>query len=214
MPLESLNEYLNEEQRQKVSALTSPIKIQQFLDSVKYPGEDRNRCPVNVIRDSTAHCLDGALFAAAILRRIGYPPIIVDLYPDPGMDDDHVLALYRVKGFWGAVAKSNFIGLRFREPVYRSLRELVMSYFDVFYNVDGLRTLRSYSRMVNLKRFDRSGWETNDSGVDQIEEYLKHLPSTRIITEDQASCLNPLDRDSYRAGMLIANPDGLYKPGK
>ncbi len=212
--MDQLFDHLDGAQQRLFSNLDSPKKIQEFLDSVTYPGEDRNRCPVNVIKDHVAHCLDGALLAVAALRRIGHPPLIIDLYPEPGMDDDHVLAIFKQDRCWGAVAKSNYVGLRYREPVYRNLRELVMSYFDVFFNVDGLRTLRSYSRPVNLKRFDPDGWEVQDSGIDRIEEYLKHLPSIRLISSQQAASLYPVDKPSFEAGMLIANPEGLYKPEK
>lgn len=210
--MDKLLDQLAGEQKRLFTSLDTPIKIQEFLNSVQYPGEDRNRCPVNVMKDRKAHCLDGAMFAVAALRRIGHPPLILDLYPEPGMDDDHVLAIYKVGGFWGALAKSNFVGLRFREPVYRSLRELVMSYFDVFFNLNGLRTLRSYSRPVNLKRFDHTAWEVHDSGIDQVEEYLKHLPSTPILSPAQAAQLHAVDKASFDAGMSIANPEGLYNP--
>jgi hypothetical protein len=208
----SLETLLTNEQRELFASLDSPLKIQAYLDSVKYPGEERNRCPVNVLRDQQAHCLDGALFAAAALRRLGYPPLIVDMYPQPGLDDDHVLAVFKVTNHWGAIAKSNFVGLRFREPVYRSLRELVMSYFDGFFNVNGLKTLLSYSRPVKLQKFDRYGWEWQDAGADTIETYLKCLPSTPVITPRQAEQLSPVDPISYQAGMMIVNPGGLYKP--
>lgn len=193
------------------NSLNTPVKIQAYLDSIQYPGEERNRCPINILKDQKAHCLDGALFAVAALRRQGFPPLIVDVYPIPGLDDDHVLAVYKVNDYWGAVAKSNFVGLRYREPVYRTIRELVMSYFDSFFNSDGIRTMLSYSRPVNLRKFDRFGWEYQDSGVDLIEEALKKLPATPVISEQQAELLAPVDAISFRAGMMIANPEGLFK---
>ena len=148
-------------ERTALDALHSPFAIQAFLDATPYSPEDRDRCPLNVIRDRVAHCLDGALFAAMALRRLGYPPLLIDLLPEPDIDDDHVLAIFKVNGCWGAVAKSNFVGLRYREPVYRTLRELVMSYFEPFYNVEGVRTLRGYTLPVNLSvrplRLDMAG---------------------------------------------------------
>src|SRR3990172_4896884 len=107
-----------------ISSLSSPSKIQAFLDDVPYSAEEVYRCPLRVLRDRKAHCFDGALFAAAALRRLGCPPLILDMIPGD-RDDDHLLALYKCDDHWGAVAKSNFVGLRFREPVYRTLRELV-----------------------------------------------------------------------------------------
>jgi len=209
---EHLEAFLIQDDLSLFESLDSPVKIQNFLDNTRYSPEDRNRCPLNVIRDRQAHCLDGGLFAAAALSRLGYPPLIIDLYPEIGIDDDHVLAIFKENGFWGAVAKSNYVGLRYREPVYRNLRELVMSYFDLFYNINGIRTLRSYSRPINVSRFDRYEWEFNDQGADKIESHLKTLSAIPVISPIQIVNLTPLDELSYRAGMLAANPEGLYKP--
>jgi hypothetical protein len=136
--------------------LNTPQKIQRYLDvEVSYDNEAggaRCRSPRLVLRDRVAHCMSGALFAAAALRTLGHPPLLLDL--EAVRDDDHVLAVYRVRGCWGAIAKSNYSGLRFREPVYRSLRELAISYFEHYYNLRGEKTLRRYSRPVNLVRFD------------------------------------------------------------
>jgi hypothetical protein len=203
---------LNQKERQTLSDLDTPVKIQAYLDDTPYSPEERNRCVISVIRDRMAHCLDGGLFAVSALRRLGYPPLLVDLYPQPYLDDDHVLALFKVGKFWGSVAKSNYVGLRYRAPVYRSLRELVMSYFNDFYNVDGLLTLRGYSRPIDLSRFDAFDWESRDSGVDRIEAYLKERPMIEVISADGLAALPPVDSLTYRAGMLVANPDGLYKP--
>jgi hypothetical protein len=209
---QKLEELLSGDQLKIFASLSDPVKIQAFLDETPYSPEDANRCPVSVMRDHLAHCLDGGLFAAAALRRIGYPPIIIDLLPDPGVDDDHVLAIYKKNGCIGAVAKSNFSGLRFREAVYRSLRELVMSYFEDFYNVNGVRSLRGYTRPVHLAAFDRFNWETKDEGVDRIEKYLKTLRPIHLFTPQIVSELSTVDKLSYQAGMLGTNPDGLYKP--
>ena len=146
--------------------LPSPEKIQRFLDDLAYnkePGGPTCRSPRRVLRDLTGHCMEGALFGAAALRMLGYPPLLLDL--EAVHDDDHVLAVFRTRGCWGAVAKSNFSGLRYREPVYRTLRELVMSYFEHYYNLRREKTLRNYSRPVNLRRFDRIGWMTAEEDV-------------------------------------------------
>ena len=116
--------------------LNSPDKIQRFLDDLAYnkePGGATCRSPRRVLRDRMAHCMEGALFAAAALRMNGHPPLLLDL--EAVRDDDHVLAIFRLRGHWGAAAKSNFAGLRYREPVYRTLRELVMSYFEQYFNL-------------------------------------------------------------------------------
>ena len=141
--------------------LGTPEKIQRFLDDLAYNkehGGETCRSPRRVLRDRTAHCMEGALFGAAALRMIGHPPLLLDL--EAVRDDDHVLAIFQERGHWGAVAKSNYSGLRYREPVYRTLRELAMSYFEHYYNLRKEKTLRNYSRPVNLKRFDSIGWMT------------------------------------------------------
>ena len=203
---------LTDTQRTLLDGLTTPVAIQAYLDSVPYAPENRNRCPLNVLRDRRAHCLDGALFAAMALRRIGQPPVVIDLLPEPGTDDDHVLAIYKRDGCFGALAKSNYVGLRFREAVYRTLRELVMSYFEVFYNVKGAKTLRGYSRPLNLRTFDPLHWTWDDAGADAIEARLKTLRQIPVVTPSMVAQLSPVDARSYEAGMLGANPDGLYAP--
>jgi hypothetical protein len=192
-------------------SLTTPEKIQEYLDSFPYTGEELNRSPLRVMRDQQSHCLDGGLMGAAALRQIGYPAVIIDLTPEPDADDDHVLALFKYKGLIGAVAKSNFVGLRYREPVYRSLRELAMSYFEVFYNVKGQKTLRGYTRPMDLSQFDRYGWEWSEAGVEKINQRLYSLKSIPLISAENAAMLKPVDRRSYEAGMQGTNYAGLYK---
>jgi hypothetical protein len=201
-----------EEQKELFAGLTSPYAIQAFLDETTYSAEDTNRCPVRVMKDRQAHCLDGAVFAAAALRRLGFPPLVVDLFPEPGTDDDHVLAIYRQNGGYGAVAKSNYTGLRFREPVYRTLRELIMSYFDSYFNVNGQKTLRTYTRPVNLAKLDQYNWMETDEGVDVIERYLLERPRLPLLNSGMIASLSPVHPLTLRAGMLVANEAGLYKP--
>jgi len=207
-----LEDTLTNEQRALLKGLDSPVKIQAYLDTTAYRPEYSNLCPLRVMQEGRAHCLDGAIFGAAALKRLGYPPLLVDIFPDPGMDDDHVLAIFKQYGRWGAVAKSNFVGLRYREPVYRDIRELVMSYFEQFYNVNGVKTLRTYTPALNLARFDRLDWEGSDSGVDAIEKALLKRRRIAAITPEMADGLSKVDEISYQAGLTIANPEGLYKP--
>ena len=125
--------------------LTTPEKIQRFIDSLAYnnePGGPTCRSPRSTLRDRTAHCMEGALLGAAALRMLGHPALLLDL--EAVRDTDHVLALFRARGHWGAVAKSNYAGLRYREPVYRTLRELAMSYFEHYFNPRKEKTLRTF----------------------------------------------------------------------
>ena len=210
--MKHIEEFLSDAEEAVLVSLSSPAAIQAYLDATPYSPEERDRCPLNVIRDRVAHCLDGGLFAAMALRRLGYPPLVVDLLPEPDVDDDHVLAIFKQDGCYGAVAKSNFVGLRYREPVYRSLRELVMSYFEVFYNVDGLKTLRGYTVPLNLNPFDRYGWTWDDDGVAPIVKRMGEIRRYAVLSSDAATQLSRVDDLSYRAGMLVVNPAGLYKP--
>ena len=158
--------------------------------------------PRRVLREGTAHCLEGAIFAAAALRVLGFPPLLVDL--EAVQDTDHVIAVYRLRGHWGAIAKSNFSGLRYREPVYRTVRELVMSYFEGYINLRGDRTLRAYSRPVNLARFDRShhGWTTSAADLWFIPEFLVGVPHRPLLPPSLLRNLTRVDRRSLQAGLV------------
>ncbi|MCX6637248.1 MAG: hypothetical protein NT090_19505 [Acidobacteria bacterium] len=184
--------------------LDAPFKIQRFLDREigynKEPNGATCYSPRLVLRHGVAHCMEGALAAAAALRVHGHPPLLVDL--EAVRDDDHVLAVFRDRGFWGAIAKSNYAGLRFREPVYRTLRELVMSYFDHYYNLRGEKTLRNYSRPVNLKRFDKTRWMTAEEDVWAIPEYLCDIPHIPVLARGAERRLNRMDKRLFAAGLV------------
>ena len=201
---------LTEPEHQFISTLTTPAKIQAFLDELPYSTEHIYRCPLRVLRERVAHCFDGSLFAAGILRRLGYPPLILNMLPND-RDDDHMLAVYKRNGHWGALAKSNFVGLRFREPVYRTLRELVMSYFEQFYNVEREKTLRGYTLPLNLRTFDSWDWMINDAPLDLIAQRLDRNREIPILTKSMVSNLSLVDERSYRAGLMGANGDGLFR---
>src|SRR5881227_1337187 len=151
-------------------ALKTPAGIQRFLDDLPYNLRFDARSPRKVLHDRTASCLDGSIFGAAALRVLGFPPLVFDLEAD--RDTDHVVAIYQVRGHWGAIAKSNYTGCRWRDPVFHSLRELAMSYFDVYFNLRGQRSLRNYSQPVNLARFDPRHWMTHEGSVWFIAEHL------------------------------------------
>src|SRR5437762_2281799 len=173
-------------------ALKTPAGIQKFLDELPYNLSYTAASPRKVLHDRTASCLEGGIFAAAALRVLGFSPLIFDLEAE--QDTDHVVAIFKVRGHWGAVAKSNFTGCRYREPVYRSLRELAMSYFNIYFNLRGERTLRRYSRSVNLARFDHLDWMTTDKPVWFIAEYLCEIPHISLLARAMAKSLTRVDR--------------------
>jgi hypothetical protein len=181
--------------------LTPPWRIQRFLDDLAYdvPGAGC-RSPRRVLRERTVQCMDGALFAAAALRLQGHPPLIVDL--EGVQDTDHVLAVFRSHGCWGAIARSNYSGLRFREPVFRSIRDLVLSYVESYFNLRREKTLRRYSRPVSLARFDRRGWMTAQEDLWYVAEYLVGIRHYRLLTAAQQRGLATVDRRAFQAGLV------------
>jgi len=184
----------------KLRSLKDPHGIQRFLDDMPYHLADTAWSPRRVLRERTSHCFEGAIFAAAALRVNGYLPLVFDLEAEH--DTDHVVAIYRVRGHWGAIAKSNYTGCRYREPVYRSLRELAMSYFEVYFNLRRERSLRTFSQPVNLARFDHRGWMTTDKQLWFIAEYLFTIRHYPLLTPTMIRNLHRLDDRSFRAGCL------------
>jgi len=190
---------LSPENFRALLALKTPARIQKFIDALPYQYANTALSPQSALRERKGHCLEGALLAAAALRLNGHPPLLMDL--EAVHDDDHVLAIYREGGLWGSIAKSNFAGLRFRAPVYRTLRELALSYFEHYYNLRGERTLRSYSVPVDLTRLDSQHWMTSEEDVWCVPEYLiaaRHYP---LFPDKVARALPRLDRRSFEAGM-------------
>jgi hypothetical protein len=191
------------DERAQFRRLRTPGKIQRFLDELAYnkePGGPTCHSPRRVLRDRTAHCMEGAMFDAAALRLLGHPPLLLDL--EAVRDDDHVLAIFRIRGHWGAVAKSNYSGLRYREPVYRTLRELVMSYFEHYYNLQKEKTLRGYSRPVNLTRFDSMGWMTAEEDPWAVPEYLCTIAHTPVFAPGLVPRLGRVDDRLFAAGLV------------
>ena len=201
---------MTDPERRALEALDSPARIQAFLDETPYSTDPFYRSPARVLRDRRAHCVDGALFAASALRRLGLGARIVDL--QAVRDDDHVIAVFQVDGHWGAVAKSNTVGLRFREPVYRTLRELAMSYFEVYFNLESEKSLRAYSAPVDLAAYDALGWETDDTHLETVVVArlyaVRHWP---LLTRAMEARLQPVDRKTFDGNLLGADWDGLWK---
>jgi len=184
--------------------LSSPANIQAFLDSIPYIAEELDRSPLRVMTDGQAHCLDGGIFAALALSRLGHRPFILDLVPETGTDDDHVLALFQKNGNWGCIAKSNFAFLRFREPVYRSLRELAMTYFESYTNADRQKTLRGYTRPLDLCLFGPD-WMWSEVGIAEIAKRLYARKPILLISPEDATSLTLSDERFYQANTLGTN---------
>ena len=201
MPPKTLDAGLSPREAARLRALAPPARLQRFLDDLDYDVAGRHcRSPRRVLREGKVQCLDAAIFAAAALRTQGHPPLVLDLEAD--RDDDHVIAVYRSHGAWGAVGRSNFSGLRFREPVFRTVRDLALSYIETYFNLRGEKTLRRYSRPVSLARFDRRGWMTSDEDLWYVAFHLVDVRHYRLLTRAQERTLAPVDRRSFAAGLV------------
>lgn len=195
-----------------LNKLSDPDKIQKYLDSLDYNPNYECRSPRWVIKKRSAHCFEGAIFAAAALNFIGYKPLLIDMKSHN--DDDHVIAIFKEDGHWGAVAKSNFTTLRYREPVYRSVRELVMSYFEFYFNLIGEKTLRSYSLPLDLTIFDFRNWATTDEDLEYIGDKIESLHHFEIVTPLMIKKLKSVSDTVLKAGLMGSNEAGLFKPKK
>jgi hypothetical protein len=199
-------------ERAELARLDTPTRIQNYLNFMAYDPEPGTASPRRVMREKKANCFEGALFAAAAFRFHGRRPLLVDMRS--WNDDDHVLAVFQKNGAWGCVAKSNFTVLRFREPVYRTIRELMMSYFDVYFNALGQKTLRAYSVPFDLSRFDEIGWMTTEEDISDIGDALDRARHYKVLTPAHIRSLQITDPVLVKAGLLGADPSGLYAPKK
>jgi hypothetical protein len=180
----------------RLMSLDTPRRIQAHLDAaVKVnfePDGDTCRGPLAVIRSNEAHCIEAAMLAAIIMRMHGKEAFLVDLTANE-KDDDHVLAVFTENGHWGAMAKSNHHCLSYRDPVYTTLRELVMSYFHEYLNRAGEKTLRSFSTPLDLRRFDERGWLVAEKNVWYVPLALIKLPHEKLLLPGMAQRLTKAD---------------------
>ncbi len=185
--------------------LSTPVKIQDYVNALPFNFcTDGDTCfsPRTVLKEGTAHCMEGALLAALALRVHGHPPLVVDLEAGRG-DDAHVITVFRHRGRWGAISKTNHAVLRYRDPVYHSIRELVMSYFHEYSDDDGEKTLRSFTRPINLSRFDRQDWMTSPDDVWFVPEYLADAPHTPILRPGVSRLLRGIDDIEHEMGVIV-----------
>ena len=198
------------QERKLYKSLDSADRIQAFLDTLDYNPAYECRSPRLVMKRRKAHCFEGAIFAASALRFLGHKPLLIDMRSYN--DDDHVIAIFKEDGHWGSVAKSNFTTLRYREPVYRSVRELIMSYFDFYFNTKGEKTLRSYSLPLDLSIFDNRNWETTDEDLEYIGDKIEALHHFPVVTDKMLSKLYLASPTVMKAGLMGSTEEGLFKP--
>jgi len=196
---------LNKKELKVLKKLNTPSKIQDFLNKMKINFEENgDTClsPRMVLKKNMCHCSEGAILAALALRVNGFPPLLVDLTAVKD-DFDHVIAVFKKNKKWGAISKTNHAVLRYREPVYNLIRELVMSYFHEYFNDSGRKTLRSFSLPVNLSRFDKLGWMNSEEDLDYILDYLDKVKHYSILNKKQIHSLRKADEIEIKGGKLV-----------
>ena len=196
---------LEKEEVRTLKRLNSPGKIQDFLNRIPInfePNGDTCFSPRKVLLHNTAHCMEGAMLAAAILRIHGQKPLVIDLTATK-KDFDHVVTLFQKNGHWGAISKTNHAVLRYREPIYKNVRELVMSFFHEYFDDNGKKTLRSFSAPVNLSKFDKINWISSEEHLWEIPEYLAEVKHFPILNRKQIRSLRLADMPEIQAGKIV-----------
>ena len=205
-----VNDEITEEEEKLFGSFHHPIEIQRYIDGIRYNDASNWKSPRYVLREGTANCGEGACLAAAIFKYMGYDPLVVDMAVVD--DDEHVLAVYKERDHWGAVGKSNPTLLRFREPVFRTIRELIMSYFEFYFNVKGFKSLRRFSPPLNLDEFEPPDWITTELDLHvYVDQWNKH-PYETILTEEMERNLTLAEPEVVKACFLGASKGGLYVP--
>ncbi len=183
--------------------LNTPAKIQDFLNKTPFNFDEREgSClsPREVLKQKKADCVEGAIFAAAVLEFHGHKPLLLDLRSvKKPYDYDHVVAVFKVDGFFGAISKTNHSVLRYREPVYKNIRELVMSYFHEYFLTDGLKSLREYSVPLDLNHFNKIEWRTSEKNLSLILKHLDKIKHHKILTPKQEKNLRKADKIEIKA---------------
>lgn len=203
--------------------LNTPKKIQDFLNALPINFEKHGETcysPRMVLKHKTAHCMEGAMLAAAALEFHGRPPVVLDLRSS-AHDFDHVVAVFKQFGCYGAISKTNHAVLRYREPVYKTLRELALSYFHEYFTDSGQKTLREFSKLLDLRYFDKkssgfkelppppslkkrgSNWRTSEKNLFEIPIYLDEIKHFQILSKQQIKNLRKADKIEIMAGKLV-----------
>lgn len=190
--------------------LNTPKKIQDFLNKIPINFDYRKdtlMSPRMILKKWKCHCIEAAVFAAACLKLQGRKPLLVDMTAVKH-DYDHVIAVFKEKGKWGAISKTNHAVLRYREPIYYNIRELVMSFFHEYTDKKGRKTLRSFSLPIDLRRFDKKGWIIDKEDLWYIDSYLGKVKHYPILNKRQIRNLRKADKIEIEAGKIVE-----WKPG-
>ncbi|MDQ3245154.1 MAG: hypothetical protein M3P22_02320, partial [bacterium] len=189
-----------------IQKLNTPAKIQDFINSIPFNFEKNGETimsPIRAMHANKMHCMEGALFSAYILSIHGYKPLILHL-KSTREDFDHIITLFQIDGFWGALSKTNHAALRYREPVYKNVRELVLSYFhEYFLNNTGQKTLRSYSRPLDLNIFKNKKWWLAEEDLWYIDEKLDKIKHYDIAPQKSFKNLRKADNIERKMGSFV-----------
>lgn len=199
-----IKEY-TEKEKSLLRRLNSPKKIQDYINTLPINFEkdgDTFRSPRKVMKLKTAQCMEGALFSAAALEFHGHKPLIMDLKATD-YDFDHVVAVFKQDGYFGAISKTNHAVLRYREPIYKTIRELALSFFHEYFNDRGIKNLRSYSRLLDLNHFNNLNWRISEKDLFEIPEYLDKTKHFNILSKRQIKNLRKADEIEIKAGKLV-----------
>jgi hypothetical protein len=191
--------------------LSSPRRVQDFLDTLPINMKDTYMSPRRVLSARTAHCMEGALLAAAAFAYHGARPLLLD-FQSAYDDEDHVVALFQENGHWGAISKTNHPGLRYRDPIYRSMRDLAASYFHEYYLWDGRKSLRFYSRPFDLSRYCPTSWITAEDDLDWLADTLDASPHTSIVPKGNLRKLRPASAFEIHASSAVEWQDRRRTP--
>ena len=196
--------FFTPKEKEFIRKLNTPAKVQDFLNGLRFNFEEDGetiKSPIRVLRERNAHCMEGALFSAYALSQHGYKPLILHLRTIKG-DFDHVITLYKKDGLWGALSKTNHGVLRYREPIYKNARELVMSYFHEYFLDTGVKTLRKYSRPLNLNIFGKN-WMSEDEDLWKIDKKLDEIKHYDIAPQKAFKNLRKADKIEIKMGKIV-----------
>ncbi len=196
---------LSQSEQQVLKRLNTPKKIQDYLNKLPINFEEQGdtaMSPRQVLRKKKAHCMEGALLAAAALWYHGHKPLLLDLVTTKN-DDDHVVTLFKQHGCWGAISKTNHAVLRYREPVYKTIRELALSYFHEYFKDSGQKTLRSYSEPFDLSKLKDNSWLISEEDLWEINNTLEDSKHYKILSAKQLKGLRKAEPIEIAAGKLV-----------
>lgn len=202
---------MNKQTRALIRKLNTPHKIQEYLYTVKYNPDNAARSARRVLETQTGHCFEGALVAAFLLEQHGHKPLVMDLRAHN--DDDHVVTLFKEKGLWGAISKTNTAVIGFRHPIHRNLREIALSYFPLYLNIKGRFTLCEFSNPINLAsaKFKKWDWRYGDGDFQDMGISFNKLPHQSLMTRKQLEKLPKAHHIVAKAAILGALKSGLYQ---